>query len=199
MSAPCLKAFIPGGQPVYSRAMAQKYVALIRAINVGGHSVIKMPVLRRLVEDLGFKGVSTYIQTGNVIFESASDRAKLAGLIQRALDSETGYKTSVFILTPAELEESAKNNPFRTKNEAGEGRSHIVFLSATPKQENIDKLLAVQGEDFSCAVHKRFLYYFYPEKYAGHTRRSVNFEKVLDVLGTARTYKVVDKLIELTK
>jgi uncharacterized protein (DUF1697 family) len=174
------------------------YVCLIRAINVGGHSVIKMPDLCKLFESLGFKDVSTYIQTGNVLFKAGeTDRQKLARKIEQALEAETGYKTIVFILTAEDLEEAVKNNPFKGKNEAGEGRSHIVFLSAEPSKENTDKLLALQGEDFSFAVHKNFLYYFYPEKYAGHTRRSINLEKVLGVQGTARTYKVVDKLIEL--
>src|SRR5437868_10404494 len=124
---------------------------------VGGRSVIKMPDLRKLVESLGLEGVSTYIQTGNVIFKSAeTDQAKLAGKIEKAIDAEAGYKTIVFILTPEDLEEAAKNNPFRGKNEAGEGRSHIVFLSAEPNKENTDRLLALQGDDFGFAVHKNF-------------------------------------------
>jgi uncharacterized protein (DUF1697 family) len=177
-----------------------KYVGLIRAINVGGHSIIKMPDLQQLFESLGFEEVKTYIQTGNVLFRSAvSDRDKLAEKIERAIKDKTAYETRVFILTHGDLATAARHNPFIGRAQAGEGRSHIIFLAAEPKQENADKILAMQGEDYSFAVHKNFFYYFYPEKYTGHTRRSINFEKVLGVTGTSRTYKVVDKLIELAK
>jgi uncharacterized protein (DUF1697 family) len=179
--------------------MASIYVALIRAVNVSGR-LIKMAELRRLAEAAGFEEVSTYIQTGNVIFKSVeTDRNKLAVMLENTIEAENGYKTAVFILTPEGLEDAAKHNPFRAKNEAGEGRSHIVFLSGEPKKENADKLMALQGDDYSFTVYKNILYYFYPEKYAGHTRRNINFEKILAVQGTARTYKVIDKLIQLTK
>jgi uncharacterized protein (DUF1697 family) len=178
--------------------VTNSYVALIRAINVGGHSVIKMPDLRKLVESLGFEDVSSYIQTGNVVFKAVqNDRGTLSKKIEEAIEAKAGYKTTVFVLTYDDLKEAAGHNPFRSRNEAGEGRSHIVFLSAEPAKQNIDKILALQGEDFSFAVHKNFFYYYYPEKYAGHTRRNVNFEKILGVRATARTYKVVDRLIEL--
>src|SRR4051794_34257293 len=104
---------------------AKVYVALIRAVNVGGHSIMRMPVLRQLIESLGFEDVKTYIQTGNVIFKSTEiDSAKLATKIEKGIEAGARYKTTVFVLTPEELREAAKNNPFKAKNEAGEGRSH---------------------------------------------------------------------------
>jgi uncharacterized protein (DUF1697 family) len=177
-----------------------RYVALIRAINVGGHSVIKMADLRRLVESLGFEDVSTYIQTGNVLFKSAeSNRGKLTALIEEGIEAETGYKTTVFVRTPDELQTAADNNPFNPEvhEDYRDFRSHIIFLSAEPSQENIQKIMAIEGSDYKFTVKGRVFYYAYHRKYEGHTRRNINFEKVLGETGTARTYKVVDKLIEL--
>jgi uncharacterized protein (DUF1697 family) len=101
------------------------------------------------------------------------------------------------VLTPEQLKTAADNNPFHPQRQDGEQQCHLMFLSGEPDPAHRAALMALQGDDYRVAVRGKVLYYTYPRALAG-SRRSVNFEKVLGVSGTARTWKVVDKLIELS-
>lgn len=174
------------------------FIALIRGINVGGHAVIKMSDLKKMFEQLGFKDVSTYIQTGNVIFSSAeTDKTKLAGLAEKKFKSSTGQEVKVFILTNEMLKKAASKNPFNPEKLDKVQRCHLMFLSAKPDTEHIKSLMKLEGEEYRFHVHDDVLYYAYDIKYAGN-RRNLDFEKILGVKGTSRSWKVVDKLIELS-
>ncbi|HSW85390.1 MAG TPA: DUF1697 domain-containing protein [Candidatus Saccharimonadales bacterium] len=176
-----------------------QYIALIRAINVGGRSIIKMVDLRELFITMGFDDVITYIQSGNVIFKSKEiNRSKLASKIQTQLSNVSATNAQVFIKTPSELLRAAVENPFDPDRVDLDLRSHILFLSIEPSTENIKKLMSVERHDYKFKVIGDILYYAYHKKYEGHTRRTVNFEKILGVSGTARNWKVVNKLIELS-
>ena len=178
-------------------AKQQKYVALLRAINVGGRSVMRMADLRKLFESLGFEDVTTYIQTGNVVFASyKSDPKKLASAIEKKIADEAGHTTVAFVLTPAQLKRAAARNPFAPSG-GEDHRSHLMFLSSAPGAAQRKALLAAAGDDYRVEVHGKVLYYAYPNSAAGN-RRSIDFERLLGVSGTGRTWKVVDKLIELS-
>jgi uncharacterized protein (DUF1697 family) len=175
-----------------------QYVALVRALNVGGTSVVKMTTLKKLFEDLGFTGVSAYIQSGNVIFSAVETvRAEIAAKIESALSAANGSRPAkVFILTGAELQAAAANNPFHPENDP-DLHCYLVFLSAAPEASRFAALMKLQGEEYRFAISGSVFYYCYPSKFAAARRRSLDFEKVLGVTGTARGWKVVNKLIEL--
>lgn len=177
-----------------------RYIALLRAINVGGHSVTKMSALRGLFEGSGLTEVVTYIQSGNVLFNSKDDdRKHLAHLLEKKLESSLGYPVSVFVFTPKELEEAAVNNPFDPERQDMEQRCHLMFLSGEPDPDHCAALMALEGEEYKFSIQGKVLYFAYPRKFEGAGRRTINFEKVLGVIGTARTWKVVNKLIELSR
>jgi uncharacterized protein (DUF1697 family) len=89
-----------------------KYIALLRAINVGGHTV-KMDRLRRLFEDLGLDGAETFIASGNVIFDTRRrDAVRLEQDIEAHLRASLGYEVSTFLRTPAEIAETVNCSPF---------------------------------------------------------------------------------------
>lgn len=174
-----------------------KYAVLLRAVNVGGTSIIKMNDLLVLFESFGFKDVSTYIQSGNVIFSSEeSDAGRLKELIEKKLEQSLGYKVTVFVLTPDYLKKTAEENPFDPE-EMDKRMCHIMFLSDEPDSVHVEALMAMQGSEYIFHVSGRILYYSYPAEIAG-ARRNINFEKVLGVCGTSRSWKVVARLIELT-
>jgi uncharacterized protein (DUF1697 family) len=180
-------------------AERNQFVALIRAINVGGRSVVKMPELRQLFESLGFRDVATYIQTGNVAFKADSSSSKqLSGQLESSFEKTFGFKTMFFVLTPDQLKEAAANNPFEPERLDKEQHCHLMFLSDKPAEEKIKALLDLQGREYRFAVKDNVLYYAYSRKDAALRRRNIPFEKVLGVTGTARTWKVIDKLIKLT-
>jgi uncharacterized protein (DUF1697 family) len=159
-----------------------RYVALLRAVNVGGKSVIKMADLRARVEALGYEDVSTYIQTGNVLL-TAHDPA---GQVGDTLGSEFG--TRVFVLTPAQLRKAAEGNPLREKG----WRSHLLFCDGRPK---LGALEEKGGDQYRFAAKGKVLYFAFPDALAGK-RRSLDFERLAGVVGTGRSAKVVDELLE---
>ena len=180
-----------------------KYVALIRAINVGGNSVISMAELKRMVESLGHTEVTTYIQTGNVVFATPSpDRVELAKALEAKLQTRMKYEAKVFILTPDELQAASRHNPY---GEPDDHQVQVMFLDTPPQPDRVEKLLAMAGNEYKFSVWERVLYYSYPKQVgigrrtAAGNRRTINFEKVLGVVGTARNIKVVNKLIELAR
>src|SRR5208283_5778667 len=179
--------------------MSQKYryAALIRGINVGGNSLIKMTELQKLFELAGLTDISTYIQSGNVIFSTMEiDRGELAHQLKLKVSDLVSSQVRVFLFTQAELKEAAANNPFDCAVKDEEQACHLMFLSSPPDPARRKALLAMEGEEYKFYITDKALYYAYPRTLAAN-RRNINFEKVLGVAGTSRTWKVVDKLIEL--
>src|SRR2546426_1656886 len=111
-----------------------RYVAFLRAINVGGQKLIKMQELARIFASAGFKNVRTFIQSGNVIFDSRSgNSAVLAKKIERALQQTLGYKVVVMLRTLAEIQEIVKRNPFKKTPPGADVMMFVVFLADEPK------------------------------------------------------------------
>lgn len=174
------------------------YVALLRGLNVGGHSVIKMNDVRELFEALGFIKVTSYIQTGNIIFSSnETNIEKIAHQIEKKFESSKGLETKVFILTQNKLQDAAAHNPFDPVRGEKEQRCHLMFLSCKPDMTHSKALMKLKGEEYQFHISGQVLYYAYSRKYDGK-RRTIDFEKVLGVTGTSRSWKVMDKLIELS-
>jgi uncharacterized protein (DUF1697 family) len=175
-----------------------RYVALLRAVNVGGHSVVKMAPLRALLESSGFTDVASYIQSGNILFTAhETDPERLARRLEKKIASAFGSATAVFVLSPAQLKAAAARNPFDPERLDKQQLCHLMFLSRQPDPAHRAALMARQGRDYRFRISGKVLYYAHPRRVAGH-RRTVNFERVLGVTGTARSWKVVKKLIELT-
>lgn len=175
-----------------------QYVALLRGINVGGHTLVKMADLIKVFESIGLTDVSTYIQTGNVLFTSNStDSEILAQQLQNELVSLLGKKIILFVLFPEELRKATACNPFNPEQLDKEQQCYLMFLSAEPDEVHCKALMALQDKDYRFYIQNKVLYYVYSRKPDG-TRRTINFEKVLGVAGTARSWKVVNKLIDLS-
>src|ERR1044072_7434747 len=133
-----------------------RFIAFLRAINVGGHTV-KMADLRKLFEDLGFSNVETFIASGNVIFETPSEDAKaLEDKIERHLQQSLGYGVATFLRSSSELAAIAEYSPFSEGELAGEGTLiYIAFLSASPTDEAQRKLAGFKTEVDDFHVHRR--------------------------------------------
>ena len=173
------------------------YVALIRAVNVGGHSVVKMSDVRKRFEALGLEDVASYIQSGNVVFSTGeTDPRRLTRKIESELSALTGHAITAFVLSPRELRKAAAANPFGPAQRDKEQRCHMMFLSAAPAALRRKTLMGMQGKEYRFYIGGKVLYLTYSRKYDGN-RRSIDFEKVLGVSGTARSWKVVGKLIEI--
>ncbi len=124
-----------------------RYVAFLRAINVGGHTV-KMDRLRALFEAMGFDGVSTFIASGNVIFDSPSeDAAALEGRIERHLQAELGYAVGTFLRTAQEVARAAAAKPFGDATDEA-GRTLMVTFLKTPLEAGaVRRLKELESEN----------------------------------------------------
>jgi uncharacterized protein (DUF1697 family) len=109
----------------------KSYLSLLRGINVSGQKIIQMKDLTKLFESFGFNNVRTYLQTGNVLFDSdETDTAKLTTFIEEKLLKELGYKVTVIIRTKHDLLDIVEQNPFNEYD--GDVKYYITFLAETP-------------------------------------------------------------------
>src|ERR671912_192045 len=117
-----------------------KYVAFLRAINVGGHTV-KMDHLRSLFESMGFANVETFIASGNVIFDSKTkSTAALEKKIEKQLQAVLGYEVKTFLRTLNEIADVTRDQSFqKSELEAAGNILYIGFMSATAEDAAINK------------------------------------------------------------
>lgn len=109
------------------------YVAFLRGINVGGHKPVKMEELCALVLSLGFSGVRTHIQSGNVFFDSSQkDEDALASVIRKKISKALGYDAAVFVRSVGSLRALLKNNPFRNVETGNDAKPYITFIPEKP-------------------------------------------------------------------
>jgi uncharacterized protein (DUF1697 family) len=107
----------------------QKYIALLRGINVGGNNIIKMTDIKSCFEGMGYTGVSTYIQSGNVVFFSHDhDKANLTGKIEKELSERFTYRSLIVLKTYVELEAIVAGAPAGFGNSPGEYKYDVMFL-----------------------------------------------------------------------
>ena len=123
----------PGRRDRHNDGMAT-HVALLRGINVGGRNKVPMAELREVVTSLGHTGVTTYIQSGNVLFTtSEDDTAKLASALEAAIAGAFGVQSPVVVLSRDELARILDTNPH--PEEPNPKLVHVVFLNAEPPPE----------------------------------------------------------------
>jgi uncharacterized protein (DUF1697 family) len=105
------------------------YVALLRGINVGGNNIIRMADLKICFESLKFKAVSTYIQSGNVLFSTPEpDGIKLESLIEKTLSEKFNYKSNVILITHQELKKVVTDAPDKFGSNPDQYRYDVLFL-----------------------------------------------------------------------
>lgn len=105
-----------------------KYIALLRGINVGGNNKVEMKKLKNIFETLGYENVSTYINTGNVVFESGDkDIKKMTSAIEKALENNLGIAIRVVLRDKANIQDLAEKIPKDWRNDA-EQRTDVLFL-----------------------------------------------------------------------
>lgn len=174
-----------------------KYVAFLRAINVGGH-IVKMEHLRREFESLGFAGVETFIASGNVIFQSRSQNGRqLEAKIEKHLQKVFGYEVATFIRSLAELRQIAKQHPFRPADDKAAGHSLLVaFLSSPPSLEAAKNLMAFRSETDDFYLSDREVYWLCRTRMSDSRFSGGRLEKIVGMRATIRNMTTVRKLEE---
>jgi uncharacterized protein (DUF1697 family) len=169
-----------------------KYVAFLRAINVGGHALIKMTDLKKLFESAGLEHVETYIQSGNVIFESDQKADVLARQIERQLEEAAEYKIELFVRTMREVRSIVKQSPFQPKT--GEA-VYVTFLNGKPGRKSQQELLNFWSKADDFAFRGREVYSLPRDR--ENSVFSNNFiEKQLKMRATSRNLTTLTKIVE---
>lgn len=163
------------------------YVALLRAVNVGGTGKLPMTELKALCEEAGFQGVRTYIASGNVVFRSTLAEKALRTALETRLAAHMGKLVHVIIRPAAEMMDVLNRNPFASEP----GNRVAVLFTDSPLSS--DSLLQVPGQKTEqLALGKREIFIFYPDG-MGTSRLRLPAEKT----GTARNINTVAKLAEM--
>ncbi|WP_375435761.1 DUF1697 domain-containing protein [uncultured Hymenobacter sp.] len=175
------------------------YIAFLRGINVGGHRVT-MDVLRRLFTELGLSNVRTYIQSGNVFFETEEqNRAQLTARIEQHLQQTLGYRVSVFLRSVAELEQLLTLNPFGHLAVTNDMRLCVMFL-AEPAPVGLELPLFSPKADMeivSLTDQEAFVVWYIIE---GRPPASMTFlDKTLGRQTTTRFFHTAAKILEAAK
>ena len=176
----------------------QRYIALLRGINVSGRNIIKMDELKKIFENLGFSNVKTYLQSGNVIFENKIEKINLLEQnISKNIYDKLGLEIKIKILTTKELENIIGNNPY--KNIKDFSNYYVAVLMEKMDTNNIDiekiKSKAVQKEEFT--IKDNLVYINYPRGYGTSKLTNNYFEKILKVNATTRNWKTINALLQL--
>jgi len=173
------------------------YISLLRGINVGGNKKIRMAELKALYESLGFSSVTTYVQSGNVVFDAdAADDSALSARIEAAIGEHFGFDVTVLLRTADDLRQILDNNPFPG---AEAKYLHVLFLSAAPDPGAVAALdvPAANGEDWLLAG--REIYLHYPNGSGRSKMTGAFFERGLGLAGSARNWNSVNALHKLAK
>ena len=177
-----------------------KDISILRGINVSGQKKIKMADLKCLYENLGFTNVVTYIQSGNVIFDSEiSAKKTLKQLIEKQISLEYGFDVPVIIRTHLDFKQIIADCPFGEFNLFEDGTKVLLTLLAdTPKAENIARLMTYVKAPEQLTVKDQHVYLHCPNGYGRSKLSNVFIENKLKVQATTRNWKTVHKLFELS-
>jgi uncharacterized protein (DUF1697 family) len=171
------------------------YIALLRGINVGGNRKVKMEVLRGIFENMEFQKVRTYIQTGNVLFETEETETKsLMNKIADRLKNDLGFEVTVIVRKLDEFHEVVRNCPFEAEKY---DKLYITFLSDEPTLSAIDNIKSITSETEELKIIKREVYLICNKSYHEALFSNNFLEKKLGVFATTRNWNTLNKLIAM--
>ncbi len=179
----------------------ETYISILRGINVGGKNKIKMPDLKEMYEELKFKDIVTYIQSGNIIFNSNQNvsNQNLAKKIEKGISEKFKLAVPVIIRTINEMESILKINPFLKMPGIDIEKLHVTFLEEIPEQLKLKEVAKYDYSPDKFIIINKEVYVYCPDGY-GMTKLSNNFfENKLKTGATTRNWRTVNKLVELAE
>jgi len=177
-----------------------RYAAFLRGINVSGQKIIKMERLKEIFESMKFKNVRTYIQSGNVLFDSTESNSEtLINKIESHIKKSLGCEVTVITRTAAEIEKIVEQNPFAKKKLDKDYNLYVTFLSEEPAADLKKSLQLLSDEIATYKITSCEVYTLYKRSNAKHPFSNNFVEKKLKVAATTRNWNVVNKIYELGK
>ena len=171
------------------------FIAFLRGINVGGQKKVPMAELRELLSDAGLKNVQTYIQSGNVIFQSVEEnKATLENTIKKAILSHFGFEVPVLALTEKEIQDILDACPF---SEEKKENGYYTLLHSIPGRDLMDETHLINYPNEEFYITNECVYFFSSAGYGTAKCNNNFFERKLKVDATTRNYNTLVKLLSL--
>ncbi|MFL7869204.1 MAG: DUF1697 domain-containing protein [Anaerolineales bacterium] len=173
----------------------QTYISMLRGINVSGQKKIRMADLKSMYETLGFGNIQTYVQSGNVVFESnEEDLAKLRQSIEAQIEGTFGFSVPVLIRTADDFKRIIENHPFKDEEAI---RVLVTFLYEHPEQSKLDELSDYKDKVDHFEIGEQEIFLFCPGGYGKTKLSNTFFEKKLELIATTRNWKSVNALYQM--
>ena len=174
------------------------YIALLRGINIGPHKRMKMEKLRASCEALGFAGVKTYIQSGNVIFKAPKlSPTTLAKKLGECIVKDFGFSSEVISRTREEIKAIINDNPFMKEPGIDASNLHVVFLSQPASPTALNKLRDLTIAPDGVSYGDKEIYFYFPNGVSGSSVWKHPLDRVTGVTGTMRNWKTVTTLYQM--
>jgi uncharacterized protein (DUF1697 family) len=178
----------------------QTFISILRGINVSGQKKILMADLKVLYENLKFKDVRTYIQSGNVIFKSNEPLSDIEfeKKIEDQIFKKYDFHVPVIIRSEDEIRKIIAANPFLKEKNIEQKKLHVTFLSNIPDKENVESIEKMDFSPDKFMISGKEVYLYVPNGYGETKISNTFFEKKLKVKATTRNWNTVNKLSELS-
>jgi uncharacterized protein (DUF1697 family) len=169
------------------------HILFLRGVNVSGANMVKMAEFRALLSELGYKGVETYIQSGNAVFVSPSSIEAIHQRVSEAFPARFGFAPKIMLVTAEALAAAIAGNPFAERG-ADPARLHAGFMDGEPDAEALVAAKVRTSEEYE--IRGRVFYLFTPEG-IGKSKFAEGIERTLKVAVTFRNWRTVLALGEM--
>ncbi len=173
------------------------YILLLRGINVGGRNSLPMRELVDLLEALECRNVKTYIQSGNVVFQTGKDAPNLTKQISTGVKKRCGFEPHALLLHFQEFEGAIAANPFREAESDPKGL-HFGFLASVPSNPDLRKLDALKANSERFQLIDKVFYLYAPDG-VGRSKLAASSERLLGVTMTDRNWRTVCKIRDMAE
>ncbi|NDV15119.1 DUF1697 domain-containing protein [Muricauda sp. TY007] len=177
--------------------MGNTFIGLLRGINVSGQKKIKMAELRSILEATGLKNAKTYIQSGNIVFDSDQvDKDILQEKIAATIHQHFGFDVPTLVVKKEDVKAILETNPFASKSE--ENKLYYVLFKSTPKEDLVKEFNQLHFENEGYHITDKCVYLLCKNGYGKAKLNNNLIEKKLKVEATTRNHKTMLKLLEMT-
>jgi uncharacterized protein (DUF1697 family) len=176
------------------------YISILRGINVSGQKMIKMDALKQLYVEIGLKNVTTYIQSGNIVFQCEKKSSQdLEQKIHKKILEQFGFEVPVQVIELASLQKIIKANPFQKDKLKDAAFFHITFLSGTPKKTTMEKIIPETYSPDEFKLMGQTIYLYCPNGYGTTKLTNTFFENKLKLSATTRNWKTTNELVKIAE
>lgn len=175
----------------------QTYIAILRGINVSGQKIIKMVELKEHLASLGFVNLTTYIQSGNIVFQYDVEANKvLENKIHQNIQDSYGFDVPVIVRSKEEWQNVVVNSPFDT-NDLDVKKIGVTFLKNTPSQVPIEDIAKYKAINDEVVYSDKEIYLYMPDGFGKSKLTNNVLERKLKVAATTRNWRTTQKLLEM--